>query len=517
MRPLKGGLQAAFFFILVAISVFDYGKLFVVRIGMLRISVFCIGAVFLWKAKDLKRQAGVYTLLVGGFVLLAFGHAFSSVYPWASFQHAVNIALASALLGWAYLLCREDPEGMWKNISFWIPAMAIVQLAIAGWQRVALGNLRPNGTFDNTNFLAEFLAVSALLCLSVSFRREETTFRRASALAGAVAFLAGSLSLSASRGVLLAFVPALAFLVISRFGWRRGGKAFLFLLFPLLLAVGAGATRRFMESDPYTYGRLLVWKSAALTFVENPFGIGLGGFKYLWFEKQFPVEGTFLRYGNSAVYAHNEYLDVLVGLGAPGLLVFLAVLLYPLAAAARSWKGLPEERKGIAAVAVSGLLVAGIHACFDFNFHEIGLVCLAATLAGLLLAMLPEDPEGRDLLAKWQRLREIRALVQKQLEALRQAGAIGSSLQAEAFVAAPAADKALLESLGEDLRFVLITSTARLESGESLAIRVEPSAHAKCERCWHYRADVGGDAAHPTICGRCVSNLFGAGEVRSVA
>lgn len=391
MRHVKGGLQAAFFFVLVAISVFDYGRLLVVRMGVLRIIVFSVGAVYFWKAKDLKLQVGGYTLLVGGFVLLAIGHAFSSVYPWASFQHAVNIALASVLLGWAYLLCREDPEGMWKNISFWIPAMAMVQLAIAGWQRVALGNLRPNGTFDNTNFLAEFLAVASLLCLSISFRREKTAYRRAFALAGTVIFLAGSLSLSASRGVLLAFVPALAFLVISRFGWRKGGMAFLFLLSPLLLAIGSGATRRFWESDPYTYGRLLVWKSAALTFLGNPFGVGLGGFKYLWFEKQFPVEGSFLRYGSSAVYAHNEYLDVLVGLGAPGLLVFLAVLLYPLMAVARSWKDLPEERKGKAAMAVSGLLVAGIHACFDFNFHEIGLVVLAAALVGILLAMLPED------------------------------------------------------------------------------------------------------------------------------
>jgi isoleucyl-tRNA synthetase len=41
--------------------------------------------------------------------------------------------------------------------------------------------------------------------------------------------------------------------------------------------------------------------------------------------------------------------------------------------------------------------------------------------------------------------------------------------------------------------------------------------HAKCERCWHYRADVGQDAAHPTLCGRCVSNLYGAGETRTVA
>jgi O-antigen ligase len=391
MKPWRGGLRAAFLFVLLALSVFDYGRFLVVRLGVLRSIVFCAAAVFLWKSRNRRIRIGVYPLLVGGFALLALGHAFSSVYPWASFQHAVNIVFASVLLGWVYLLFREDAEGMWRRISLWIPAMATVQLAIAGWQRFLEGNLRPNGTFDNTNFLAEFLAVAALICLSIAFRRDETAVRRVSALAGAFAFIGGSFSLAASRGVLLAFVPAVAFLVVSRFGWRKGGKAFLFLVFPLLLVIGAGAIGRFVESDPYTYGRLLVWKSAGLTFLENPFGVGLGGFKYLWFEKQFPVEGTFLRYGNSAVYAHNEYLDVLVGLGAPGLLVFLAVLLYPLVAVARSWNVLREERKGLVAMAVSGLLLTGIHASFDFNFHEIGLVCVAATLTGILLAMLPED------------------------------------------------------------------------------------------------------------------------------
>ena len=98
----------------------------------------------------------------------------------------------------------------------------------------------------------------------------------------------------------------------------------------------------------------------------------------------------------------------------------------------------------------------------------------------------------RALIVKWKRLREIRALVQKSLEELRQSGGIGSSLQAEVAIAAPEGDRALLESLGDDLRFVLITSTAAVRAGgEALAVRVAASAHAKCERCWHYRDDVG--------------------------
>jgi isoleucyl-tRNA synthetase len=128
--------------------------------------------------------------------------------------------------------------------------------------------------------------------------------------------------------------------------------------------------------------------------------------------------------------------------------------------------------------------------------------------------VLPEQAGEAALIVKWKRLREIRAAVQKRLEELRQSGGIGSSLQAEVAIAAPEDDRALLESLGTDLRFVLITSTATVEAGEALAVRVTPSPHAKCERCWHYRADAGSDPCHPGICARCVSNIEGAGEER---
>jgi isoleucyl-tRNA synthetase len=121
------------------------------------------------------------------------------------------------------------------------------------------------------------------------------------------------------------------------------------------------------------------------------------------------------------------------------------------------------------------------------------------------------------LLAKWQRVREIRDAVNKEIEAVRGTGAVGSSLQAEVALTLPAADAALLRALGDDLRFVFITSGATVAEGEALAVAVTPSAHAKCERCWHWRADVGHDPAHPGLCGRCTSNLFGAGEPRTVA
>jgi isoleucyl-tRNA synthetase len=114
-------------------------------------------------------------------------------------------------------------------------------------------------------------------------------------------------------------------------------------------------------------------------------------------------------------------------------------------------------------------------------------------------------------------VRELRDLVNKEIEALRSAGGVGSSLQARVRLTAPPEDHALLESLGEDLKFVFITSGAELAAGDTLAVEVRASTGTKCERCWHWRDDVGQDPAHPTICGRCAGNLHGAGEVRTVA
>jgi len=121
------------------------------------------------------------------------------------------------------------------------------------------------------------------------------------------------------------------------------------------------------------------------------------------------------------------------------------------------------------------------------------------------------------LLSKWARIGEIRNAVNKDIETVRADGKLGSSLQANIALQANAADYALLSSLGEDLKFVFITSAMALTQGEALATQVSVSSDAKCERCWHYRDDVGHDAAHPTLCGRCTSNLYGDGEVRHCA
>jgi isoleucyl-tRNA synthetase len=135
---------------------------------------------------------------------------------------------------------------------------------------------------------------------------------------------------------------------------------------------------------------------------------------------------------------------------------------------------------------------------------------------------LPTLNNRVEIFTRWDKLREIRATALKFLETLRMEGKIGSSLQAEVEVGVDESSYEALKDIGDELRFVLITSQAKLYSdamfdSSTSAVSAVASKQQKCERCWHYRADVGADAQHPTLCGRCVSNLYGSGEVRKYA
>jgi isoleucyl-tRNA synthetase len=121
----------------------------------------------------------------------------------------------------------------------------------------------------------------------------------------------------------------------------------------------------------------------------------------------------------------------------------------------------------------------------------------------------------------------LREAVAKVLEPMRAGGVIGASLEAEVDLYLDDATLAALAPVAEELRFLFITSELRLHAtsakpadavpAEGLGgvfIVAKASASAKCVRCWHYRADVGTNAHHPELCGRCVTNVDGPGEVR---
>jgi isoleucyl-tRNA synthetase len=136
---------------------------------------------------------------------------------------------------------------------------------------------------------------------------------------------------------------------------------------------------------------------------------------------------------------------------------------------------------------------------------------------------LPSHGLSEEDVLSWEDAVNVRQIANKAIELEREKGLIGSSLQADLTIFADGKTYEALSILGDDLRFVFITSKAVVVKRDPdkhpmpLMFNVSPSEHKKCDRCWHYRAEVGSHAEHPSICGRCVSNLFGAGEARKYA
>jgi isoleucyl-tRNA synthetase len=121
------------------------------------------------------------------------------------------------------------------------------------------------------------------------------------------------------------------------------------------------------------------------------------------------------------------------------------------------------------------------------------------------------------LLERWSTIRSVRDVVNREIESVRARGLIGSSLQASVEITAARELFEVLEGAGDELKFILIVSKVSLAVGDELNVVVTPSGATKCERCWHYRDDVGQDPAHRTICVRCTLNLDGKEEGRTVA
>lgn len=130
---------------------------------------------------------------------------------------------------------------------------------------------------------------------------------------------------------------------------------------------------------------------------------------------------------------------------------------------------------------------------------------------------LPVTANAASLLKKWERIRAIRDVVNKEVENLRTQGSIGSSLQAAITITAAPQDYELLATLGDDLKYVFITSAAALQTGDELAVQVGLAPGKKCAMTWHYSETVGENAQHPELSARAICNLFGEGELRTVA
>ncbi|HXL98162.1 MAG TPA: isoleucine--tRNA ligase [Steroidobacteraceae bacterium] len=164
----------------------------------------------------------------------------------------------------------------------------------------------------------------------------------------------------------------------------------------------------------------------------------------------------------------------------------------------------------------------------SFTAEELWRHLSGARAASVFLSTWHELPAMPADAIDWSALIALRADVARELERLRIAGEIGAPLDAELDVWCDAAQYPRLSGLGAELRFLMITSEARVHhsaappdavpaqgfEGGGVWIQVRPSSEAKCIRCWHHRADVGASPQHPALCGRCVGNLTLPGETR---
>ncbi|WP_366504377.1 isoleucine--tRNA ligase [Polycyclovorans algicola] len=175
---------------------------------------------------------------------------------------------------------------------------------------------------------------------------------------------------------------------------------------------------------------------------------------------------------------------------------------------------------------ISEGLVRWIAPITSFTADEIWQLMPGDRSASVFAQRWHRFPETDGAQLDWVRLAAAREAVKKVLEDLRAAGTVGSALSAQVQLTGDPALLTALRQPGDELRFWFMTSAAEvvdhleggerftLPGGDTLTVLAHASDHTKCERCWHYRPDVGVESVHPTLCGRCVENLEGPGEAR---
>jgi isoleucyl-tRNA synthetase len=178
-------------------------------------------------------------------------------------------------------------------------------------------------------------------------------------------------------------------------------------------------------------------------------------------------------------------------------------------------------------------MVRWVAPVLSFTAEEIwqALPAQPGVAKSVFLTTWHEFPQMAESDVDWDALIALRQAVQRELEKLREAGTIGAPLEAEVDIFALPELATRYARLGNELRFLTITAAARVhtvqaapgdavsaETGTAvipgLWLRARRSNGNKCVRCWHLTDDVGSDAAHPELCGRCAGNISGRPEVR---
>ncbi len=191
----------------------------------------------------------------------------------------------------------------------------------------------------------------------------------------------------------------------------------------------------------------------------------------------------------------------------------------------------PRRSAQTALYHLADAMVRWLAPILSFTAEEVWTFMPGERSESVFLNTWHEFPAGAERVSAidWPAFIALKADVARQLERLRAAGQIGAPLDAEVSIYAPFEQAQRFGALADELRFLLITSEARVietdsppvdsvpSHAENVWIEVKPSTQPKCVRCWQLRPDVGSDPRHPELCARCVVNIEGPGEERKYA
>lgn len=368
-----GGLPLPVFFVLV-VGIFGDGGDWPPATFAARVVLFGLAGAFL-----LRRPFRTIRLnVVDGFFLVMLAVEAASLgrakHPWISYQWFLHHFAALSL----YLMVRRLPPGDHFPRSFGtlLACAGAIELLVALFQRFFQGEGRPFGTLQNPNFLAEFFVYAGASAWMGAVGAKDGIWRK-TLLFLVPLFLAG-IWLTLSRGGFLVALAVAALLVADRIGWR---KSLLAAAVPLLAVafVPNPLRDRFLGAqDPFAFERINMWKASARLFLEHPFGVGVGHFKYYWPVARDPVEGSIIRYAKLARTPHSEIFSLLAELGIPGVVGFAGLAAAGAVSLRRAFAAKDRVAQGAAVVLAASFL----HSFVEYNYHVFGLLLVnAAALA----------------------------------------------------------------------------------------------------------------------------------------
>ena len=365
----------------------------------------------LFEKGSLRLRRTNFDFLIFLFFLISITSIFLSSYKNITIQWVISILNYILIFYLTLNIVRgKDDE---RVIIGALLAILIFQSIYGICQYLILGLGRASGTFFNPNFYGTYLAGIMLLILSVLLpSRVEKDFFTLSHISFTIpnenrlekiffskfslwfffilAFIA--VIFSKSRGAILSFLAGLILILSLLYKLNRRGIFILVAVILLLLLIPNPLKTRIVNlpgSDIYAFSRFPIWKSSISVISENPFGIGLGMYKYYYPKYNFPVKEALAYYGKKADTAHCEYLQILAELGIGGIIIFFLGLFFFYRKGFNIIKGSePVFEKGLNTGLMGGITGFLFQAFFDSTFHEPAIVILIVVFSGLFMRKL---------------------------------------------------------------------------------------------------------------------------------